>query len=91
MSRKQMRQIPNFLMNARGRPQSGQRLYALTPNLGLRCALMRSAVLAKSTSLMRFYLRKGIPINVSNSRPSSSFLADVTMVMFIPLILSILS
>jgi hypothetical protein len=32
--RKQMRQIPNFLKNARGRPQIGQRLYCLTLNFG---------------------------------------------------------
>jgi len=36
MFRKQMRQMPNFLMYARGRPQSGQRLYFLTSNFGRR-------------------------------------------------------
>jgi len=50
MFRKQIRQIPNFLINARGRPHKGHRLYARTLNFGFRCAFMRNAVLAKSTS-----------------------------------------
>jgi hypothetical protein len=48
---KQMRQIPNFRINARGRPHKGHRLYARTLNLGLRCAFIRIDVLAKSSSL----------------------------------------
>ena len=83
--------MPNLRINARGLPHKGHRLYALTLNLGLRCAFMRNDVLAKTPSLEPFYLRKGIPIRVNNSRPSSSLLAVVTMVMFIPLMLSILS
>jgi len=39
MLRKQMRHTPNLRKKARGRPQSGQRLYALVGNLGFLCAL----------------------------------------------------
>jgi hypothetical protein len=48
--RKHIRQRPNFLMYPRGLPQIGQRLYALTSNLGFRMALFLSEVLAKSSS-----------------------------------------
>jgi hypothetical protein len=36
ISRKQIRQTPNFRRNPRGRPQREQRCRARTPNLGLR-------------------------------------------------------
>lgn len=50
--RKQMRQMPNLRMYALGRPQIGQRLYALTPNLGFFLAFILSAVLAKTVLLI---------------------------------------
>jgi hypothetical protein len=52
--RKQILQIPNFLMNALGRPQSGHRLYLRTENFGFRCAFAIMDFLAKPTS--RFFL-----------------------------------
>jgi len=36
ISRKQIRQIPNFRRNPRGRPQREQRCRTRTPNFGLR-------------------------------------------------------
>lgn len=52
-ARKQIRQIPNFLINARGLPHIGQRLYPLTLNLGCRNAFILSAFRAKSSSCER--------------------------------------
>jgi len=49
--RKQIRQIPNFLINALGLPHMGHRLYALTLNFGVLLAFIRSAVFAKRSSL----------------------------------------
>jgi hypothetical protein len=49
--RKQIRQMPNFLMNARGLPQIGQRLYALTLNFGFRFTFSLSDFLANAFSL----------------------------------------
>ena len=48
ISRKQIRQIPNLRIYARGRPQIGQRLYLRTLNLGSRLAFIISAFFAKS-------------------------------------------
>lgn len=48
--RKQMRQMPNLRMKALDRPQIGQRLYALTLNLGCFIAFSRSAFFAKLSS-----------------------------------------
>ena len=45
-SRKQIRQMPNLRMKARGRPQLRQRLYARVENLGLRFAFSFRAVFA---------------------------------------------
>jgi len=47
---KQILQIPNFLMNPRGRPHSGHLLYFRTPNFSSRCALAMIDFLAKVTS-----------------------------------------
>jgi hypothetical protein len=49
--RKQIRQIPNFLMKPLGLPQMGQRLYARTPNFGFRFTFCLSDVFAKAFSL----------------------------------------
>jgi hypothetical protein len=54
--RKQIRQIPNFLINALGLPQIGQRLYPLTLNLGFLIDLFLRAFLAKSSSLYKLRL-----------------------------------
>jgi hypothetical protein len=48
--RKQIRQMPNLRKKARGRPQSGQRLYARALNFDFRFALAMSAFLAKVSS-----------------------------------------
>jgi len=47
---KQIRQTPNFLMNARERPHSGHRLYFRTLNFGSLCARAIIDFLAKPTS-----------------------------------------
>jgi len=49
--RKQIRQIPNFRIKARGRPQMGHRLYAWTANFGLRMAFVRIDFFANSILL----------------------------------------
>jgi hypothetical protein len=49
--RKQIRQIPNFLMNARGLPHMGHRLYALTLNFGFLFTFSLSDVFANAFSL----------------------------------------
>ena len=93
MFRKQIRQIPNLRMYALGRPQIGHRLYALTLNLGVRFVFAIRDFLAKVASLKipSLYGLNGMPIWASSVRASSSVLALVTMVIFMPLILSILS
>jgi hypothetical protein len=48
--RKQILQMPNFLINALGRPQSGHLLYLRTENFGFRCAFAIMDFLAKPTS-----------------------------------------
>jgi len=47
---KQIRHTPNFLIYARERPQSGQRLYLRTLYLGSRCERAIIDFLAKPTS-----------------------------------------
>jgi hypothetical protein len=47
--RKQRRQTPNLRRNARGRPQSWQRLCFLDLNFGLLASLTRFAVVAMFT------------------------------------------
>jgi hypothetical protein len=54
--RKHILQIPNFLMNALGRPQSGHLLYLRTENLGFRCALAIMDFLAKPTSEYFYFI-----------------------------------
>jgi hypothetical protein len=46
ISRKQIRQMPNFRMNARGRPQRPQRLPRRTENFGFSFVFSISAFLA---------------------------------------------
>jgi hypothetical protein len=48
-SRKQIRQIWNFLMKARERPQRRQRLWTRTPKRGFRWDLTINAVLANAS------------------------------------------
>ncbi len=94
--RKQMRQMPNRRRKARGRPHKGQRWYFCTSNLGGRFALAINDFLAIRFSAggvirPRLYFLKGRPNRVKRNLPSSSVRASVTIVMFIPLTLSILS
>jgi hypothetical protein len=96
--RKQMRQMPNRRRKARGRPHKGQRWYFCTANLVGRFALAINDFLAIRVSAgpgfssrPRLYLLKGMPKRFRRNLPSSSVRALVTMVMFIPLTLSILS
>jgi hypothetical protein len=49
--RKQIRQIPNFLMNARDLPHIGHRLYARTLNFGFLLTFCLSDVFANAFSL----------------------------------------
>lgn len=80
-----MRHMLNFRMYARGRPHSGQRLRYRTLNFSFRLTIWLALATGSS------YFLKGIPRLFSSARPSSSVLAEVTMVMFKPLIFSILS
>ena len=83
--RRQMRHILNFRKKARGRPQSGQRLYCRTLNLGFRfaCAIFESLAIG--------YCRKGTPKCLSSAVACSSFLAVVTKVTLRPFTFSIWS
>jgi hypothetical protein len=51
-SRKQIRQIPNFLKKPLGLPQIGHLLYARTLNFGFLIAFILRAVFAKLSSLI---------------------------------------
>eukprot|EP01022_Parablepharisma_sp_SALTPOND_P023200 TRINITY_DN4827_c0_g1_i2.p1 TRINITY_DN4827_c0_g1~~TRINITY_DN4827_c0_g1_i2.p1 ORF type:complete len:927 (-),score=193.67 TRINITY_DN4827_c0_g1_i2:1921-4701(-) len=61
------------------------------PKLGLRLGLVSQRRPGQLFSPPAFQALKGMPSNFSRARPSSSVGAVVTMVMFIPLTLSILS
>src|SRR5579871_2793593 len=95
--RKQRRQTPNLRRNARGRPQSWQRLCWRDLNFGFLASLTRFAVVAMF--LLSILLpkvgyapaRKGMPKAFSRVRAPLSSAAVVTMVTFIPLILSTLA
>jgi hypothetical protein len=95
--RKHMRQMPNFRKKARGRPHKGHRLYFCTSNLVGRFALAINDFFAMRLSVgpglphPYLYFLKGMPNSFNRNLPSSSVRALVTMVMFIPLTLSILS
>ena len=75
-------------MNARLRPQRLQRVYARARNFGFRLAFTIKDVLAKRYPLVArftsYTLAKGTPSIASSWRASSSVLADVQIVMFIP-------
>jgi hypothetical protein len=60
MVRKQIRQIPNLRIKARGRPQKGQRLYARTLNFGVRCAFNNIDFFANESSSF-FRRKRGTP------------------------------
>jgi len=80
-----MRHMLNFRIYARGLPHNGQRLRYRPLNLSLRLTIWLALATGSS------YFLKGIPMVFSKDRPSSSVLAEVTRVMFRPLIFSILS
>ena len=88
-TRKQIRQMPNFRMYPRGRPQIRHRLYLRTPNFGGRAALAINDFFATFFSSVpgtgRAYLRNGIPNLRRSSRLSSTVRAFlITNVTFIP-------
>ena len=85
--RKQRRHMRKRRKNARGRPQSGQRLYARTLNFGGREAFIIRAVFAMNLP----YARNGMPSARSSALPSASLRALVQIVTVRPLILSTLS
>lgn len=101
--RKQMRHMLNCRMKARGRPQMGQRLTLRTANLGVRVILIFWQRLDTVFYLLRLtsrgarwasncapqLLRNGMPRSVSSSRHSASVFAVVTVVMFMPRMVSI--
>ncbi len=81
--------MPNLRRNARGRPQSWQRLCWRHLNFGLRASLTRFAVVAISLVVLKSYLayavcRNGIPKPFSNARAELSSAAVVTIVTFMP-------
>src|SRR5580700_10005224 len=84
--RKQRRQMPNLRRNARGRPQSWQRLCWRLLNFGLRASFTRFAVVAIFPLDLLAYApcRKGIPNWRNSARAELSSVAVVTMVMFMP-------
>ena len=89
LSRKQRRHIPNFRRYPRERPQKEQRLYSRTLNFCFLEALWMSDNFA--IIVWVDYFRKGNP-NPSIKAFASSFdEVDVTIVIFMPRTLSILS
>jgi len=82
--------MPNFRMNARGRPHSLQRLFCRVENFGFFAALANLAFVAISPfHLPIFYCaRNGMPKCFSSERAWLSLLAVVTMVTFMPFNLS---
>src|SRR3989441_6858714 len=86
--RKQMRQIPNFRMYARGRPHRLQRLCCETACLCLRSPRFTVDFLATQSQP---HFLKGNPSSASSARASSSVRAVVTKVTSRPRNLSILS
>src|SRR5207247_11218650 len=87
--RKQMRQIPNLRMYARGRPQRLQRLCCETACLCLRSPRLTVDFLA--TVLCHPHFLNGNPSSANSARASSSVRAVVTKVTSRPRTLSILS
>jgi hypothetical protein len=83
--RKHKRQMPNFRRKARGRPHSLQRLCRRLENLGFLASLTRFAVVAISSF---DYCLNGMPRCFSSERASLSLWAVVTMVTFMPFVLS---
>src|SRR5699024_6376180 len=84
ISRRQMRHSPNLRYTDRGRPHRWQRVYPRTLNFGCFAALAISDFLAMAHCSLN-----GKPSLRSNSRPSSSLVAVVTTVTFIPRVRSI--
>ena len=89
--RKHKRQSPNLRKKARGRPQSLQRLCWRVENLGFFSDLAIFAVVAMVLFVFSYCARKGMPKCFNSARASLSFLAVVTMVTFMPFILSTLA
>ena len=84
--RKQILHIWNLRIYPRARPQQRQRLRIRTLNFGFLRDLAIFAVRAIYCATP--FSRNGNPSPLSSSRPCSSFLALVVIVMFTPLILS---
>src|SRR5207253_6089762 len=78
-SRRQIRQSPNFLKTAFGRPQRLQRVYARTLYLDGRAALMTSDFLAIPGYCSLSDVARGRPSPRRSARASSSFLAVVVI------------
>ena len=87
--RRQSRHMRKRRKNARGRPHSGQRLYARTLNFGGRDAFTINDVFA--IALRSRQARNGMPSARSNIFASASVRAVVQMTTVRPLILSTLS
>ena len=93
--------MSNFRKYPRGRPQSGQRLRCRTGNFGVLRLLAKCDSLDIIYPASRFtrplrpasasYVLNGTPRCRSSERASSSVVALVTNVMFIPRILSTLA
>ena len=84
--------MPNLRRYARGRPQILQRLCRRVENFGFLASFTRFAVVAIfSFYPMNPYGRNGTPMCLSRERASLSLCAVVTMVMFMPFILSTLA
>jgi hypothetical protein len=89
-ARKQILHILNFRRYPLCRPQIRQRFTRRVMYLGFLRAFMIIAFLAIVLSA-RGYFRKGMPRRVRRLLASASDVAVVTIAMFMPLILSILS
>jgi len=98
-SRKQIRQTPNFLKNARDLPQRWQRLCCRTWNFGFRLLFSTMALRAiyvlssKGCTVSRFYdctmiglssPRNGMPSSRRSASAMSSLFVVVTNVMSMP-------
>ena len=85
--------MPNFRMNARGRPQILQRLFCRVENFGFLANLANLAFVAINPfHLLDFYCAlNGMPKCFSSERAWLSLLAVVTMVTFMPFNLSTLA
>ncbi len=79
-----MRQSWNFRMNPRGRPQRRQRFRTRTPNFGF---FFVAAIFALLAIVLPFPRQRanGMPRRARSDIAWASVVADVTIVMFIPI------